>query len=149
MAIADVMQSIQKIDARITLARQDTIRDKKYIRQLQRQHSELTIKLATLHEPDGFTPKDKSDTSGVEFRRPKPVKESTTVMTPTIPLTTGGTSEVTFAGVTEAIEAYCTKCKTKRPVQNGNRVVTKSGKHGLKGTCGTCGSKLFRFIKEN
>lgn len=146
MTIAEVMQAIQKTDAKITAEHQLTIRNKKFIRQLQRQHTDLTNQLANLHKADGFTPKDKSDTSGVEFRKPKPVKESTTVMTPQIPT---GSSGTVMTPIEEAIQAYCTKCKTKRPVQNGNRVVTKSGKHGLKGTCGTCGSKLFRFIKKN
>lgn len=148
MTIADAMQAIQKMDAQITKARQEHVRNKKYIRQLQGQHFELTRKLAALHEPDGFTPKDKSDTSGAEFRKPKLVKESTVVMTPMVPTVTGDTT-ATMASIDKAIQAYCTKCKTKRDVQNGNRVVTKNGKHGLKGTCGTCGSKLFRFIKKN
>jgi pimeloyl-ACP methyl ester carboxylesterase len=45
-----------------------------------------------------------------------------------------------------AIEAYCVKCKQKRPMQSPKEVITKSGRHALEDTCPACGTKLFRFV---
>jgi len=46
------------------------------------------------------------------------------------------------------MEAYCVKCKTKRPMSNPERVVLKNGRHAMKGTCPVCGTKLTRFVKK-
>ncbi len=46
----------------------------------------------------------------------------------------------------EALEAYCVKCRNKRPMHNPKEVVTKNGRRALEGTCPICGVRLFRFI---
>jgi DNA polymerase II large subunit len=46
------------------------------------------------------------------------------------------------------MEAYCVKCKTKRDMQNPERVVLKNGRPAMKGTCPVCGTKLLRFVKK-
>jgi hypothetical protein len=46
----------------------------------------------------------------------------------------------------ETVEAYCVKCRNKRPVQDPKEVVTKNGRRALEGTCPVCGVRLFRFI---
>jgi hypothetical protein len=46
----------------------------------------------------------------------------------------------------EGVEAYCVKCRQKRPMQNPQEVVTKNRRRALEGNCPVCGTKLFRFI---
>ncbi len=48
--------------------------------------------------------------------------------------------------VVEAVEAYCVKCKRKRPMHDSKEIVTKNGRHALEGLCPICGVKLFRFV---
>ncbi len=43
------------------------------------------------------------------------------------------------------MEAYCVKCKAKRPIQNPQPVFTKSGAPATRGTCPVCGGTLFRM----
>lgn len=42
-------------------------------------------------------------------------------------------------------EAYCVKCKVKRPIQNARKTVTKNGRNAIEGNCPVCGTRLFRF----
>ena len=49
-------------------------------------------------------------------------------------------------GMAEAIEAYCMKCRLKRVIHNAHKIVTKSGRSAIEGTCPVCGTKLFRFV---
>ena len=42
-------------------------------------------------------------------------------------------------------EAYCVKCKTKRPIQNPTPAFTSAGTPGTRGTCPVCGTNLFRM----
>jgi hypothetical protein len=42
-------------------------------------------------------------------------------------------------------EAYCVKCKVKRPIQNARKTVTKNGRNAIEGVCPVCGTRLFRF----
>ena len=42
-------------------------------------------------------------------------------------------------------EAYCVKCKTKRPIQNPTATFTSAGTPGTRGTCPVCGTNLFRM----
>ncbi len=42
-------------------------------------------------------------------------------------------------------EAYCVKCKTKRPMQNPTATFTSAGTPGTKGTCPVCDTNLFRM----
>jgi DNA topoisomerase I len=43
------------------------------------------------------------------------------------------------------VEAYCVKCKTKRPIQNAEPVFTKNGTPAVRGECPVCGTTLFRM----
>jgi len=43
------------------------------------------------------------------------------------------------------LQAYCVKCKTKRPLQNPEAVYTQNGTPGTRGTCPVCGTTLFRM----
>ncbi|MBN1667945.1 MAG: type I DNA topoisomerase, partial [Anaerolineales bacterium] len=43
------------------------------------------------------------------------------------------------------MEAYCVKCKEKRPIQDPAAVFTATGTPATQGTCPECGTKLFRM----
>lgn len=43
------------------------------------------------------------------------------------------------------MEAYCVKCKTKRPIQDAQPVFTATGTPATQGVCPECGTKLFRM----
>jgi DNA topoisomerase I len=47
--------------------------------------------------------------------------------------------------MSEAIQAYCVKCKEKRDMLEADAVFTKNGRPGTRGKCGTCGTTLFRM----
>jgi len=47
----------------------------------------------------------------------------------------------------EIPEAYCVKCKTKRPIKNPQETVMKNGRNALKGFCSVCNCKVFRIVK--
>lgn len=46
----------------------------------------------------------------------------------------------------EALEAYCVRCKTRRPIQALHIETTESGRRAAKGSCPICGAKLNRFL---
>jgi hypothetical protein len=43
------------------------------------------------------------------------------------------------------ITAYCTKCKSTRPMDKAEKTKTKTGRPAHKGVCGVCGHKVFRL----
>ncbi|MFQ5497217.1 MAG: DUF5679 domain-containing protein, partial [Nitrosopumilus sp.] len=45
------------------------------------------------------------------------------------------------------LEAYCVKCKTKRPIKNPQETTMKNGRNAVKGNCSVCNCKVFRIIK--
>jgi DNA topoisomerase-1 len=47
--------------------------------------------------------------------------------------------------MSNTIEAYCVKCKTKREMLNPEPVYTRTGTPGTKGECSVCGTSLFRM----
>lgn len=47
--------------------------------------------------------------------------------------------------MSEALQAYCVKCKTKRTIANPEATFTTNGTPGTKGTCPVCGTTLFRM----
>lgn len=47
--------------------------------------------------------------------------------------------------MSETLQAYCVKCKTKREIANPQAVFTATGTPGTKGTCSVCGTTLFRM----
>ncbi len=42
-------------------------------------------------------------------------------------------------------EAYCVKCKTKRQMQNEEKITMKNGRPATQGKCPECGTKLFKI----
>ena len=47
--------------------------------------------------------------------------------------------------MSEPLQAYCVKCKTKREIINAEAVYTKTGTPGTRGKCAVCGTTLFRM----
>ncbi len=45
-----------------------------------------------------------------------------------------------------AEDAYCTKCRAKREIQEPKAVTLANGRHALQGVCAVCGTKLLRFV---
>jgi DNA topoisomerase-1 len=45
----------------------------------------------------------------------------------------------------QPIEAYCVKCREKRPMQNPEATYTKTGTPGTRGECPVCGTGMFRM----
>lgn len=43
------------------------------------------------------------------------------------------------------MEAYCVKCKSKREIQNPQRITMKNGRPATQGTCPVCSTKVFRI----
>ncbi|HKC73284.1 MAG TPA: DUF5679 domain-containing protein [Chloroflexota bacterium] len=39
-------------------------------------------------------------------------------------------------------EAYCVKCRTKRPIKNAQETTMKNGRRALKGQCEVCGTNV-------
>jgi len=57
------------------------------------------------------------------------------------------TTNVKKTTESEILEAYCVKCKTKRPIKNPQETVMKNGRNALKGFCSVCNCKVFRIVK--
>jgi DNA topoisomerase-1 len=47
--------------------------------------------------------------------------------------------------MSESLQAYCVKCKTKRDIVNAQAVFTESGTPATKGQCAVCGTGLYRM----
>ena len=45
------------------------------------------------------------------------------------------------------VEAYCMKCKTKREMNNPQKVTMKNGRPATKGKCPECETGMFRIGK--
>lgn len=45
-------------------------------------------------------------------------------------------------------EAYCFKCKVKKPVQNPEIVKMKTGMNTVRGTCPDCSGKLYKILPK-
>jgi hypothetical protein len=44
-----------------------------------------------------------------------------------------------------AVSGYCVKCRTKREMQNPQKIIMKNGRPATQGTCPVCGTKMFRI----
>jgi pimeloyl-ACP methyl ester carboxylesterase len=44
------------------------------------------------------------------------------------------------------VEAFCVKCKQKRPMLDAHKIVTRNGRNAMEGRCPVCSTKLFRFV---
>jgi galactose-1-phosphate uridylyltransferase len=47
------------------------------------------------------------------------------------------------------MEAYCLKCREKRPMEGATAVTLKNGKPATQGTCPVCSTKMFRIGKAS
>ncbi|GAB4575058.1 MAG: type I DNA topoisomerase [Anaerolineae bacterium] len=47
--------------------------------------------------------------------------------------------------MTDSLQAYCVKCKTKREISSAEPVYTRTGTPGTRGKCAVCGTTLFRM----
>src|SRR5690242_8679012 len=47
--------------------------------------------------------------------------------------------------MSETMQAYCVKCKTKRDIANAQATFTATGTPATSGECAVCGTKLFRM----
>jgi len=48
----------------------------------------------------------------------------------------------------ETQEAYCVKCKAKRPVKNPQDVQMKNGRPAVKGICSVCGTGIYKIVSK-
>jgi hypothetical protein len=46
-------------------------------------------------------------------------------------------------------EAYCMKCRQKRPMDNPHEVTLKNGSAALQSTCPVCGAKLTKMVSQD
>lgn len=51
--------------------------------------------------------------------------------------------------MSDPIQAYCVKCKTRRDMLNPEATFTATGTPGTRGTCAVCGTTLFRMGKTS
>lgn len=45
-------------------------------------------------------------------------------------------------------EAYCVKCKAKRPMKDAQIITKENGRRQAKGVCPQCGTKMNLFLKS-
>jgi hypothetical protein len=45
-------------------------------------------------------------------------------------------------------EAYCVKCKAKRPMVEGHQVTMKNGRNAMQGKCETCGTGMYKILPK-
>lgn len=50
--------------------------------------------------------------------------------------------------MTEINEAYCVKCKAKRPMKDSQKVTMKNGRDALQGKCETCGTGMYKILAK-
>ena len=43
-------------------------------------------------------------------------------------------------------EAYCVKCKAKKPMKDTKTVTMKNGRNALQGKCETCGTGMYKIL---
>ena len=48
----------------------------------------------------------------------------------------------------DTLDAYCVKCKTKRPIENPEETTMKNGRPAIRGICSICKCKVFRIVKS-
>lgn len=45
-------------------------------------------------------------------------------------------------------EAYCVKCKAKRPIKDAQKVTMKNGRNAVQGKCETCGTGMYKILPK-
>jgi predicted GH43/DUF377 family glycosyl hydrolase len=59
----------------------------------------------------------------------------------------GAAAPGTAAEKRRRIQAYCLKCRAKRPMKNARAVTLKNGRPAMQGVCPECGTRMFRIGK--
>ncbi len=110
-------------------------------------------------EPEAFPayspPKSVTQPTAVAADVPEPV----TAVAETVTETTEPTAESVTAAVEPATEtaqttgeslpeAYCVRCREKRPVAEARYETTSRGRHRIVGRCTVCDSKVTQFVKS-
>ena len=47
------------------------------------------------------------------------------------------------------MQAYCVKCRTKRPMGEHEEVTMRNGRPATRGACMICGTRMFRIGKAS
>jgi hypothetical protein len=47
---------------------------------------------------------------------------------------------------TTVVEAYCVKCKSKRPMKDNQKVTMKNGRNAMQGKCETCNTGMYKIL---
>jgi DNA topoisomerase-1 len=76
---------------------------------------------------------------------PKPEIESAPAPKKKSKAATGPAPEDVSGPLTVEVEAYCVKCKAKRPVANGRAVYMANARPAVRGECPVCGTGLFKI----
>jgi DNA topoisomerase-1 len=76
---------------------------------------------------------------------PKPTVEPVEPQQKEHPQPTGPAPEDISAPLVTEVEAYCVKCKAKRPMANGQAVYMANGRPAARGECSVCGTGLFKI----
>lgn len=50
--------------------------------------------------------------------------------------------------MSEKTEAYCVKCKAKRPMKDNQKVTMKNGRDAMQGKCETCGTGMYKILAK-
>ena len=76
---------------------------------------------------------------------PRPQVEAAPRKAPKPQLAAGPAPEDISAPLTIEVTAYCVKCKTNRPMDNGMAVYMANGRPAARGECSVCGTGLFKI----
>ncbi len=94
----------------------------------------------------GLSPEIEPETLPVATQpEPETLPVATQPEPETLPVATQPEAEGSISA-SDAIEAYCVKCRQRRMIQGAKKVTTQKGRHAMEGICPVCGTKLFRFI---
>ena len=106
--------------------------------------------------PASSPPESVTQATEVAAEVPEPVTAAAeTVTEATEPTTESVTTAVepateTVQAASENLpEAYCVRCREKRPVAEARYETTPRGRHRVVGRCTVCGSKVTQFVKSS
>ncbi len=107
-----------------------------------------TLSIATQAEPETLsiaTQAEPETLPAATQAEPETLSVATQAEPETLPAATQAEPEGSISA-TDAIDAYCVKCRQRRMIQGAKKVTTQKGRHAMEGICPICGTKLFRFI---
>jgi hypothetical protein len=59
----------------------------------------------------------------------------------------GGRPAERLAETVRLAEAYCLRCRTRRPMRDVHPAKLAGGRSAVQGTCGVCGARMTRIVK--